>query len=414
MGLKLVGEVALDGSGFERGMARMASSVKGLVVSAFGIYGVEAALTKTMETAGQLVDSSQRLGVGVEQLQVLGQAAKNAGADMGAVTKGFERIDIARAKALSGSKEGQKLLGRFAQLGISPEDLKTKSAADLFTGPMAKKAQGMNPEELGPILKDILGKGFGELLPMLGTDFVDLEGKMRALGSIMDTDVAVRLDTLGDEFSMLGNILAVKLGPVILSLAEVIYKVIGGLASIWAAFKAGVNALFTDQAGKKMQRTMAITPGYGGYTEEQKRQIAAQKAEDEKNGAKPEMSAMDRFKAAANTAMDAGGEEAGSWDKYLKGLKAKMAEDAEKLKKPVKATFTSDSAEEKEQKQNRKFLADRPADSLVSVGNFLGSSKSVMEDLGRKQVDLLQRIVENTTPAPAASSGSGSDDFDMV
>ena len=47
MGLKLIGEVALDGSGFERGLTRMAGSVKGFIASAFGFYGVEQALRKT-------------------------------------------------------------------------------------------------------------------------------------------------------------------------------------------------------------------------------------------------------------------------------------------------------------------------------------------------------------------------------
>ncbi|MCX6924987.1 MAG: hypothetical protein NT154_17495, partial [Verrucomicrobia bacterium] len=48
---------------------------------------------------------------------------------------------------------------------------------------------------------------------------------------------------------------------------------------------------------------------------------------------------------------------------------------------------------------------DRPAtgDSLTRVGNFLGSSRDALNDIGLRQISLLQRIADNT----AQGDGSG-------
>ena len=47
-----------------------------------------------------------------------------------------------------------------------------------------------------------------------------------------------------------------------------------------------------------------------------------------------------------------------------------------------------------------------PSDSLLSVGNFLGSARSKLETLAERQIGLLQTIARNTTPTPN-SGGSG-------
>src|SRR5437879_804059 len=116
MGLRLQGEVSLDGSGFEAGLKRLegaagqfANTLKGAAAGAFGIYGIEQAIQKTIDSARELVTESKRLGVGVEQLQVLRQAAKENNTELSQVAKAFERSDVAREKALRGGPEGLKM-----------------------------------------------------------------------------------------------------------------------------------------------------------------------------------------------------------------------------------------------------------------------------------------------------------------
>jgi hypothetical protein len=118
MGLNLVGKVSLDGSGYEHGLKNLEHAVghvthtlKGLALEAFGIYGIEQAFQKTVEAAEKLVDTSRRLGVGIEALQEFGFAAKQNGADIEALTGFIEKLNATRINP--------KKFGSFAKLGIT-------------------------------------------------------------------------------------------------------------------------------------------------------------------------------------------------------------------------------------------------------------------------------------------------------
>lgn len=401
MALKLIGEVALDGSGFERGLDKMRESVKGFIVGAFGLYGIEEIIRKTVDTAKELVTESKRLGIGVEQLQVLKQAAKDNSTELGTLAKAFEKLDVAREKALSGSAEGMKLMGRFAQLGISQEDLKSRTAADLFRGPIRDKANSMSQEDLGPILKEVLGKGFGELLPVLKTDFEELEKKMRGLGTLIDTETAAKLTILSNEFELLGAIIATRLGPVLLNLAEIFYKLGAGLAATNAWLKSLILG-----GSKDMHAVMNATPGFGGQTRDQKEQFEKWKAQKALTGA-------DDAKKAADDAKAEGLKTFKEWMDWLQDLKKRFADLAEQLQHPAKPTFDVPESDEKQQK-TPKAHRER-GDSLIRVGNFLGSSKDALESIAEKQVQLLQRIAENTQRRSYQGDVNTSDsDFQIV
>jgi len=389
MGLKLIGEVGLDGSGFESGLKRLGSSVKSFVATAFGLYGVQAAVRKTMDLAEELVTTSQRLGVGVEQLQVLRQAAKESSTDLGVLTSAFEKLDIAREKALGGGKEGAKLLGRFAQLGISAADLRSQTSADLFMGPMRNRANAMSQEELGPILRDILGRSFGQLLPVLQTDFEELEARMRKLGTIMDTDTAVKLDILGDQFSLLASIIAVNLGPALLRLAELLYKMVSGVSSTWAAAKA-----YVKKSPEGQIHDMVVAHGDRPWSKEE---IA------EFDRKRMNTGAMEGEAVAA--AKDAGLAKFNEWMTGLEKIKEQLAAAAERLKNPVKPTFDPETTDDTKAKKV-KLTQDRGGDALTRVGNFLGSSRNVLEEIGNRQVGFLKEIAYNTRRGPASGEGT--------
>ncbi len=94
-GLKLLAEIGLDSSGFEAGLKRaegmahgVAEGIKSFVVQAIGVLTVEQAISKTVETAKELVETSKRLSIAPEQLQVMRQAAKDAGVELGDVGAG--------------------------------------------------------------------------------------------------------------------------------------------------------------------------------------------------------------------------------------------------------------------------------------------------------------------------------------
>src|SRR5690349_2584864 len=122
MSLSLQASVSLDGSGFEAGLNKLEHGVekvgetlKGLAVAAFGVYGIEQAIHKTIETADKLVDTSRRLGVSLEVLQELGYAARISGADIDTLTSFLEKLNSTRLDA--------KKFDSFAKLHITQPDL---------------------------------------------------------------------------------------------------------------------------------------------------------------------------------------------------------------------------------------------------------------------------------------------------
>jgi hypothetical protein len=390
MGLNLEGRIALDGSGWESGLhkvehlakhtaAEVGDAFKSLTVQAFGLYGIEQAIEKTFETAKKLSNESKRMGIGVEQLQVLEHAAKEGGSEINAMASAFEKLNIARAKALSGSKEGMHLRDQFRRLGISTDDLRNQTAADLFMGPMSQAAKTRSAEDIGPIFRDVIGKGFGELMPVLQQDFGELHDKMEKLGVLMTGKTVASLTLLEDEIGMLSKIIIVQLGPALLWLVETIYKAFG-LLSAWAA-------------------------SFGAATNKMKPGEIAKLATDVINPFGPSVD-----KLIARLDMPAGAkawkDTRGAWDAGLAAVKKRIEEEAKRLNHPPIPTFDV-PAEPGMSKPKHESRQREAADSLIKVGNFLGSGRDVIQSLAEQQVQLLRQIAYNTRHSTPGGNDSG-------
>src|SRR5450759_909349 len=100
MSNRLIFETGLDGSGFERGLAKLgaagAAGLKNFVVGAFGVYSVQQALSKTVESCTELVNASSKLGMSVEQLQLLRQAAKEGGVEFEKLVSSVNKLAAIR------------------------------------------------------------------------------------------------------------------------------------------------------------------------------------------------------------------------------------------------------------------------------------------------------------------------------
>jgi hypothetical protein len=397
-GLSLIGQISLDGVAFERGLNRLATSsianFRNMVLGSFGIFTIQQAFKKTMDTADELVNTSRRLGVGVEQLQVLKQAAKDSTVELSAVAKAFEKINDAREEALSGSKEGQKLLHRFAQLGISKADLQSQTSGQLFLGPVSNAVKTRSSEDVAPILKDLLGKGFGELIPVLASDFAELEKKMKSIGAIMDTKTAVALDQLGDQLSLVSSVIIVQLGPAIIHLTfwilEAIAKIKGAF-TFWDRLAAEVEKR-TGEKPSKMEMVAAMTA------------VQMSSGTDSRDSVALNKDWADSIAAAADAGLKI---EKLSLDQ-LEELKKKFDEMAKKLDNPTPSKNTKDDRAPDETKKKNKLDS---GDALIRVGNFLGTSQQTLANIGEQQVRLLQAIANNTKPKRSTFMGDANGGF---
>jgi hypothetical protein len=407
MGLKILAELGLDGTGFIRGMHRAEESahgvlegIKGFVAGAVGIYTVERAISKTVETATELVNVSQRLGIGPEKLQVLRKAAEDAGTDIEKLSTHFEKLEVARQKALTPGLGGQQSRFAFQQMGVGPEQLRSMGAAQLFMGPMANKMQNTNPADVATVLREIFGKGFGEVLPVLKTDFGELEEELKKTGAIMDTETAVKLKNLGEELSLLGQIITSQLGPAMVKLAEFIYsnilnlgKTTSGAAGFYGAGTAGMGT-------GKAAGTLLKTAGYGA-ADIFARVFQGRTAEQSKAYLQGKLGGMGFNVGAARS----GAAEAQSpWEarqKQFAEFLDKMAKKAAQVDNPKPPEFHGNPL------QIAKKALEVPSDSLTRVGNFLGGSQNALQRLAQRRTDLLQQIAKNTRPGRGHPNAGG-------
>ena len=232
MGLNLESTISLNSASFERGINRVSSSigsvVKQFVVGAIGVYAIEKALFATIQTAKDLTNESKRMGVTVEQLQVMRKAASGANVEMDQLAVTMEKLNTFRGKALGGGSESAAALKQAAQIGITPDMLKNSSAQDILFNAIGKKLKEVNPQTIAAPLREVLGRGYGALVPLLTKDMDALQKKMESLGMIISSKVAFELKEFDTQLNSIKNILLSVVAPAMVSFAEFILDTFTG------------------------------------------------------------------------------------------------------------------------------------------------------------------------------------------
>lgn len=348
MALKIIAEVGLDGAGFKRGLDQIGHHIKGMVAGAFGIYALEEAIKKTVEYADQLVDSANRLGIGVERFQELTAAAELSGAKVEDLIGFIEKLNSNRLDP--------KLAGFFARFGISnPAGM---SGPEML-GPIGDAIRGGNINALIGPLRKIGGRGAGAIVDTL-RDFDELTDKAHRLGMVMSMETAVQLKGIADQFKILGRVIIVGLGPVIVWLGEQIVALqnkVKSAGDFWGEFTAKFAKAIDDNRNeggtlsKRLKRLAQAFIESGGSSD-------LNLAEENANSAAiiKGMIAHQRLIEALNT---------GAGDSQM------YSEDKHK-KLPIYS------------------------DELTRVGNFLGSSTDSLPRIANQQVTLLKQIEYNT------------------
>ena len=106
---------------------------------ALSMTAIEEATRRTGQWAQAVDQTSKSMGIANETLQLLQLLASKTGTPKDAVVGMFENIGKARDAALGGN---QDMINAFARLGISMQDLRTKSK-DVFVGMAADKIKAL-------------------------------------------------------------------------------------------------------------------------------------------------------------------------------------------------------------------------------------------------------------------------------
>src|ERR1044071_1281132 len=449
MGLKLMAELGLDGTGFrsgfrdaERGAHEFAAGLKSVIIQAIGIATIEQALAKTVETARDLVEQSERLGIAPEKLQVLRQAAKDSSIEMDKLATSIEKTAIAREKALMGGEEGKKIANVFKAMGIDSKALQRLTGAQLLMGPIAGNVRTRDADSMAILFQELGIKGFGKIIPVLKTDFDALEKRLRGMNAIMDTLTAVKLKNLNDGFSSLAGIIYTSLGPALVGLAEFVMDFLTN-----SKLAEGIDFLIQKFTGEKK------LPGYGDYSAVQRADAASSEFEQMRLAMRKGLSFEEykrlrdagtplpstnngveiferllgsgfademRTRRGQTRAKTFGDVVAKSWReelKYLNSITQPVADVANKAGKQSASDFEQMRKAVADWKAKMKHWADElanpeppqpgapfqplkpghkiPTDSLVGIGNFFGRSGLSVNNLAYRQVQLLEEMNRN-------------------
>lgn len=170
---------------FASGASRAFSSIVGPVLA----IGTVMALGRAALKIGDDIDrASQKVGVGVEDLQKLGYAAKQSKADFETLERGLEGMNQRLGKTPE----------KFEKYGIAVKnaDGTTKSSAEVFSLVAERVKNAGTAAEQTAIAQDLMGRAGRDLLPTLklGADGLqEMGSKAEELSQVMSEDTVKSL-----------------------------------------------------------------------------------------------------------------------------------------------------------------------------------------------------------------------------
>ncbi len=239
-------------SGIKTGLASIAG--------VFAVSGVVGMIKDTVALGGELSDTSQAIGVGVEALQELRYAAGFAGV-------ASEDLTGSIGKFAKGMTEAQKtgkgpFVDALRSLRISMRDLKGESL-DQNLEVIADRFKAMpNGAKKTALAMQLFGKSGAKLIPFLNegqAGIVKLRNEARELGVVLDEKSVGDLDTLGDDVDRFKLSLTGLKNQAVVALLPMLQELVTGLLG-WV--KANREIIRSTIAGA-MQVVVAILKVFG-------------------------------------------------------------------------------------------------------------------------------------------------------
>jgi hypothetical protein len=384
--MELSAKLGLDGSAFKAGLDKAKAGVASLrsslnssasamakssIAQVVGVAAVIQYARSTLEMGGQISDTVAQLGISAEELQRWTYAAGLAGAGAGEVASFFEKLTLAKAKALAGDKAA---IASFKALGVSMDNLTNKKVKDIARMVAATMATGDIAELTAPLLS-VGGKSAGKLIP---TFLGDLESVMAAAPVMSDAAVA-KLDEAGDAIDKAMLKFRSPMADLLTTIIPLFQNFVDGLKLGIATFKdlkgiAGPANLDTTSAKAAGLATTAFpyNPVVGTVA-------AIVKAINWfKSDAPSEVSKLIDEKVAEITADEA----RAAAETRAKAAAATPPPEVVKPK-PIKL-------------EPLPPLSPTIRDSLSQIGGFTMAQNREVLDVQKEQVSLLEKIVDNT------------------
>lgn len=209
---------------------------RGGVMAGLGIaalVGTAALVAKTMwdmgraaiQSAGDIADSSKKIGVSTDALQEWRFVATKSGEDAKAADAAIGAF--AEKLALAGSRMSKEAVKDFAALGFSPEQLKSFKSTEEALDAVVDRIGDLKSESDRAAIAHRLGLGpLGEAIRAGADEVANLRDEAHQLGAVMGADVVARGAEAQTQFETLSRVIDVQLKTAFVDLAPVIITAI--------------------------------------------------------------------------------------------------------------------------------------------------------------------------------------------
>lgn len=430
----------LDSSGFQQGLAKAGaslnafaggqlSSIKGTLAGAFTVGAITKLGADAIALGGKFDDLSKRTGVSAESLQALDYAAKQNGSSIEALVGGLQKLAIARQKALEDpNSEPAKA---FNDLGISIQQVAALSPEQLFYKIADAVKNDSAATEKAASMTAVLGKSFGELVPMMsegGAALKTLADEARNLGIVLSESTISALDNLGDSLDR-SKMQLTSWGAVALEAFMAVGAIGGAAISNVKGLVDSLNGKNTPEArqfndavgaGMFMKEGKAGPKGGGGSSlstasqsdidkfREAQRKAAEARMTDEEKLADLQQRSAQKYDEAFTAYMESRADAVKIETEALKLATEAEAiqrsisdEKAKQMESSIKQEM-ADAAAMEEIKIGKGVSVSAPiSDNLARIGGYVGAQGTPalrvaerQEKIQQKMVDYLKKIAE--------------------
>lgn len=247
------------------------------MAAAFTVGAVTNAIRSTVEYAGAMKDTADRLGIGVERAQAWNAAAKLNGTTLDAMSTSAFMLQ----KNLGAGGSG--VTGALSRLGVSLADIRRLSPEDQFELVARQLGTVTDASTRATLGAQLMGKGYSQVSTLIVAGIDEQIAKVREMGLVLDEDTIKAVDGLGDAWDAvtlagqaLGARVLVPMVPWLLAMAEAVLPVLARLTELAKAPYKVAEAFFD------MRRRIALGLGderkafeYGLALFEVRQQMAA-------------------------------------------------------------------------------------------------------------------------------------------
>jgi hypothetical protein len=241
----------------------IAGKVGPALAGMFTVGAVTAFANEILDLGGQINDLSARTGLGVEAVQELKFAADQTGTSIDVVSGSINKLG-------DGLAEGSKTTrAAVKDLGLSFNELRNSSPEEAFTAVTAALKDIPDEMQRVNLGRELLGRGFDQMLPAIREGFSELRQQARDTGQVLSEDNVKALADFGDQWDATMTRIKGSTASAVLDIGR-------GFGGMFADLKSGLDDLVPDGLValvnnptvrwliEKSARGLAAQPIFGG------------------------------------------------------------------------------------------------------------------------------------------------------